>query len=374
MNIKPCYTNRKIIIVKHFAFISCFIIFLKKVISMEKLNDKWYRIIGIPAVALVSNIIFYYDMNKRHGFSFWMDYLYSLVTAFIIWEINRQIIIYTRKKFSSYRQSIKRIKWTAIGIVSITTIIVFLISLFYDVTDYWGYDYTSVNYLYNIFAALTYAVIIGGIYEAIYYFRKWKNIEVEAEMLKKENLQSQLDSLKQQVNPHFLFNSLNTLSSLMRKDVNKAEKFLDELSKVYRYLLRNNEGELINLSTELQFIESFVHLLKTRYGDALQMTISVDEVAKNLLLPPLTLQLLVENAVKHNIIDKQMPLLITLETDDQLWLSVSNNLQKKSISLPSNKVGLSNIAGKYKLLEQPSIIISETKEKFTVSIPLIKNN
>jgi LytS/YehU family sensor histidine kinase len=160
----------------------------------------------------------------------------------------------------------------------------------------------------------------------------------------------------------------------MRKDVNKAEKFLDELSKVYRYLLRNNEGELINLSTELQFIESFVHLLKTRYGDALQMTISVDEVAKNLLLPPLTLQLLVENAVKHNIIDKQMPLLITLETDDQLWLSVSNNLQKKSISLPSNKVGLSNIAGKYKLLEQPSIIISETKEKFTVSIPLIKNN
>jgi two-component system LytT family sensor kinase len=193
-------------------------------------------------------------------------------------------------------------------------------------------------------------------------------------MLKKENLQSQLDSLKQQVNPHFLFNSLNTLSSLMRKDVNKAEKFLDELSKVYRYLLRNNEGELINLSTELQFIESFVHLLKTRYGDALQMTISVDEVAKNLLLPPLTLQLLVENAVKHNIIDKQMPLLITLETDDQLWLSVSNNLQKKSISLPSNKVGLSNIAGKYKLLEQPSIIISETKEKFTVSIPLIKNN
>jgi LytS/YehU family sensor histidine kinase len=217
-------------------------------------------------------------------------------------------------------------------------------------------------------------VIIGGIYEAIYYFRKWKNIEVEAEMLKKENLQSQLDSLKQQVNPHFLFNSLNTLSSLMRKDVNKAEKFLDELSKVYRYLLRNNEGELINLSTELQFIESFVHLLKTRYGDALQMTISVDEVAKNLLLPPLTLQLLVENAVKHNIIDKQMPLLITLETDDRSWLSVSNNLQKKSISLPSNKVGLSNIAGKYKLLEQPSIIISETKEKFTVSIPLIKNN
>jgi len=341
---------------------------------MEKLNDKWYRIIGIPVVALVSNIIFYYDMNKRHGFSFWMDYLYSLVTAFIIWEVNRQIIIYTRKKFSSYRQSIKRIKWTAIGIVSITTIIVFLISLFYDVTDYWGYDYTAENYLYNIFAALTYAVIIGGIYEAIYYFRKWKNIEVEAEMLKKENLQSQLDSLKQQVNPHFLFNSLNTLSSLMRKDVNKAEKFLDELSKVYRYLLRNNEGELINLTTELQFIESFVHLLKTRYGDALQMTISVDEVAKNLLLPPLTLQLLVENAVKHNIIDKQMPLLITLETDDQSWLSVSNNLQKKSISLPSNKVGLSNIAGKYKLLEQPSIIISETKEKFTVSIPLIKNN
>ena len=249
-----------------------------------------------------------------------------------------------------------------------------LISLFYDLTDYWGYHYTLKNYLYNIFSALTYAVIISGIYEAIYYFRKWKNVELQAEMLKKENLQSQLDSLKRQVNPHFLFNSLNTLSSLMRKDVDRAELFLDELSKVYRYLLRNNEGELIGLATELQFIHSFFHLMKTRYGSALQMEIQVSEACSDLLLPPLTLQLLVENAIKHNIIDKANPLVITIETDDQCRLLVKNNLQKKIINLPSGKIGLSNLATKYKLLGQAAIGIVETENTFTVAIPLLKTN
>lgn len=341
---------------------------------MEKLKDRWYRIIGIPVVSLISNIVFYYDMNQKHGFSFWLDYLYTLVTAFLIWETIRQIIIYTRNKFRLYTESRKRIIWTAAGVIISTTLIMTSISFFYDITEYWGYDYKLNNYLYNIFSALTYAIIISGIYEAIYYFRKWNNVELKAEMLKKENLQSQLETLKQQVNPHFLFNSLNTLSSLMRKDVDRAELFLDELSKVYRYLLRNNECELIDLGTELQFIHSYFHLMKTRYGSAIEMILHIGEPYHDFFLPPLTLQMLIENAIKHNIIDKSQPLQIILETDNSDQLIVKNTLRKKIINLPSSKVGLGNIAAKYKLLGQLDITITETESTFTVTIPLIKTN
>ncbi|MBE7172186.1 MAG: histidine kinase [Williamsia sp.] len=339
---------------------------------MEKLNDRWYRIIGIPVVSLIINIIFYYDMNERHGFSFLQDYLYTVATAYLIWEVNRRIILYTRNTYRLYTQSKQRIIRTTVGVVLSTAGIMTLLSLFYDLTNWWGYKYTAKNYFFNIFSAVTYAVIVCGIYEAIYYFRRWRTVELQAEMLKKENLQSQLDSLKQQVSPHFLFNSLNTLSSLIRKDVDRAELFLDELSKVYRYLLRNNEGELIDLSTELQFIQSFFHLMKTRYGQALQMELHIEEDCKTRLLPPLTLQLLVENAIKHNRIDKLHPLVITLETDGHGRLHVKNNLQRKIISVPSNKIGLSNIASKYKLLGQPGIGIRETQRDFTVTIPLLK--
>jgi len=246
------------------------------------------------------------------------------------------------------------------------------ISTFYDLTNWWGYEYTLKNYLYNNFAALTYCFIVGSIYEATYYFRKWRYMALQAEMLKKENLQSQLESLKQQVNPHFLFNSLNTLSYLMRKDVDRAEVFVDELSKVYRYLLQSNEDTLIDLDRELQFIQSYFHLLTTRYGEALQMKVRVAEEYKAYYLPSLTLQLLVENAVKHNIIDKTMPLVIEVYTNGNAQLIVKNNIQRKMLKLPSNKVGLTNIAAKYKLLNQPDIEITETEQTFTVEVPLIK--
>ena len=357
---------------KYFALRRDVIKFLHKAFCMDQLNDRLYRIIGIPLVALVANIIYYYDMNEKHGFSFRVDYLYTIVITFLLWEVVRRVIIYSRSRYSSYKDSKKRIVWTTMASVIVTTSIMTLISAFYDVTNWWGYEYKLKNYLYNNFAALTYVVIIAGIYESIYYFKKWRDIAVETEILKKESLQSQLDSLKQQISPHFLFNTLNTLSSLIRKDVGRAELFLDELSKVYRYLLQNNEGSLIALDVELQFVQSYFHLLTTRYGNSLQLKVNVAERYKNHLIAPLTLQLLIENAVKHNSIDKSTPLIIALEITHEGNLIVSNNLQRKVLNLPSHKVGLANIAAKYRLLGQPGVVIAESEKSFSVQIPLIK--
>lgn len=213
-------------------------------------------------------------------------------------------------------------------------------------------------------------VLAASFHEAAAFYERWKKAAILTEQLKRENLQSQLDSLKAQVNPHFLFNSLNSLSSLISEDSEKAEKFLDELSKVYRYLLRNNEDHLTTLGEELQFIYSYAHLLQTRYGESLQVLVYVNPKYYDYQLPPLTLQMLVENAVKHNRMMKECPLRIVVKCEADK-LTVVNNLQRKVRQVSSNRVGLGNIAKKYKLLDQPDIVIKENDKEFAVIIPLI---
>jgi LytS/YehU family sensor histidine kinase len=232
--------------------------------------------------------------------------------------------------------------------------------------------YPPAAFRNSIQGGLVLAILILGVQEAAYYFARLLQAEKETEQLKKENLQTQLDSLKQQVNPHFLFNSLNTLSYLISEDAEKAEEFLDEMCKVYRYLLRTNENELTSLGTELQFIRSYFHLLKTRYGDCLHLHLAIAPGHEQSLLPPLTLQLLVENAVKHNIIHKEQPLTVHISTEPSGQLTVKNNLQKKVQVVASNQVGLTNIASKFSLLKQPDIRVEQTETEFLVTVPLIQ--
>jgi LytS/YehU family sensor histidine kinase len=214
-------------------------------------------------------------------------------------------------------------------------------------------------------------VPIAAIYEGKYLYKQWWATYYEAEQLKKENLQSQLDSLKSQINPHFLFNSLSTLSSLVSEDPKRAERFIEELSSVYRYLLHTNESSLTTLENELHFIEAYIHLLQTRFGKGIDVQIDVDEAYYSFQLPPLTLQLLVENAVKHNALTASKPLLIRIFTDEVNNLYVLNTLRKKSNVVPSSRTGLRNIARKYQLLKQPEILVKQTDDCFQVSIPLI---
>lgn len=339
--------------------------------SAEILNDRWFRVIGIPVVALVANVLFFYNKGEHHPTSFLTAYLHSVFHAWLIWEISRGMILWARRKFSSFEESNKRINYTLI-LVSLTTMSAMaVICAIYDITGFWGYHFTYQKYIYNVFVALMYAVIIGGIYEGIYFWRKWREVFVEAEALKKSNLQSQLDSLKGQINPHFLFNSLSSLSSLIADDSKRAEKFVDELAAVYRYLLQTNERELTTLAKELEFISAYFHLLKTRFNQGIAMTIRVSDHCLEYLLPPLTLQILLENAVKHNVLMQDKPLTIEVYTDDENNIVVSNNLQKKKTVVASNKMGLTNIMTKYRLLKQRKIVIHQTEQHFQVIIPLI---
>ncbi|GAB3958925.1 hypothetical protein GCM10028805_54040 [Spirosoma harenae] len=196
--------------------------------------------------------------------------------------------------------------------------------------------------------------------------------ELAVRRLEQEKTDVQLRALQAQVNPHFLFNSLNSLSSLIDDDPDRANEFVDQLSSVYRYLLKSNDQPLTTLANELDFIQSYYHLLKTRYGAGLSLSLQIDPTYKSYLLPPLTLQLLVENAVKHNTTIKGQPLSIDLFTDGEGNLIIRNNLQRKRKAVLSNGVGLSTIRTHYRNLSQPAPIVTEDENVFMVSIPLIQ--
>jgi sensor histidine kinase YesM len=202
--------------------------------------------------------------------------------------------------------------------------------------------------------------------------RKQLETELSVQQLRQEMSEVQMRALQSQLNPHFLFNSLNSLSSLIADEPVKAEQFVDEMASVYRYILQTNDVELTTLKRELQFIHSYFHLLQTRYAQGISLKIEVDEALLLNLLPPLTLQLLVENAVKHNIVSSDMPLKIHIFTTDPAWLTVRNNLQKKSVDrVKSTQKGLLNILTKYKMLGQPTPKVEETDLEFIVTMPLI---
>lgn len=238
-------------------------------------------------------------------------------------------------------------------------------------------------YGFDLVQAIVNFVFFQAMYEIVFFIhdssvreKRLRQAEQEREMLRAANLQSQLDALKQQVNPHFLFNSLNVLDSLIEDNPAQARVFLEELSTVYRYLLRSNrsdgpEQHLTDLASELDFIDSYYHLLKTRLGDGLQLKVDIDDHYQHYKLPPLTLQLLVENAFKHNIVLPDQPLVIAIRTDQAGNLLVQNNVQRKSVRVASNGVGLNNILTKYRILNQPTPTIREENGRFEVTLPLI---
>jgi hypothetical protein len=195
-------------------------------------------------------------------------------------------------------------------------------------------------------------------------------LQNKAQLLEKEKTMVMYENLKQHLNPHFLFNSLTSLSSLIRIDQHKAGDFLEKMSKVYRYILKNRDNETVMLSEELKFVDLYIQLQKTRFSEGLRVNININDDYIHRKIAPVTLQNLVENAIKHNVADSDFPLVIDLYTEND-YLVVRNNLQKKNFVETSNKQGLANMKSLYHYLSARPMIIEEDDKHFTVKIPLI---
>ncbi len=218
-----------------------------------------------------------------------------------------------------------------------------------------------------------YGVVVAGINTVFftnYFLGRWKDSLVKAERLEKEKSQVQFDNLKNQLNPHFLFNALTSLNSLITEDPLLAQQFLQHMSKVYRYVLQNKERNFVSLETELDFINNYVFLAETRFAKSLKIQFRMEDHLKQKAIVPVTLQILIENALKHNVVDDDRPLVIDIFTSED-YLVVSNNLQLRNRVETSNKQGLDNLKSLYAFLTDKPVIIDHGEQHFSVKVPLL---
>lgn len=342
---------------------------------MKPTRIEWVSYLTLmPVLALVLNLLLF-------GNRVWYDkniWIYSMPIVILqglaSWYLHILAMHWLRVVFPDIRQTVRRLAILAITHICLTSLTFATLFYCYDLTGLLGYQLDMSQFRISILVAIALTMVATTSWEADYTFKKWRDSVAEKQIVQQLTIQHEFETLKGQVNPHFLFNCFNTLSSLIGEDPARAEAFLNELSKVYRYLLRNNESGLSTLANELKFIQSYFQLLKTRHGDAVQFQVEVDKRYESYLLPSLSLQLLVENAVKHNVLSRNKPLVIDIFTMAGNKLAVNNNLQRRTVKGPSNRIGLENIRSKYELLDVQGFQVLEDSKNFTVILPLIWDN
>ncbi|WP_235010881.1 MULTISPECIES: sensor histidine kinase [Aquimarina] len=333
-------------------------------------NDFWFVVIGILVLSFITDFLF---NNSFVHFPFAeavMNWSTSLFMTICDWFIIRAIIILLRKKYPDLKDDLKRLILLFIAIVS-TVILVDvlgnrLLSFIFDK------NYNPISASKVLLPIIIISTMTMAIYEAIYYNLRLKKSIREEEEAKQIIVQVQLDTLRNQAQPHFLFNTLNTLRDIIDQNSKKeAKEFVDKLSDVYRFILESGRINLTSLREELKFAQAYIHIQLERFGDNLKLNWNISEVSLDEMIVPMSLQLLLENAIKHNVISKAKPLVINVGVKDN-HLIVDNKMQPKSTQLPSTKVGLKNIKKRYALISSKTLEIKNEGNRFIVSLPLLK--
>jgi LytS/YehU family sensor histidine kinase len=301
------------------------------------------------------------------------DFLISILITVVVWEGNLRIDNILNERIPWLEHPGKRLlAHLPLGLV-FSILAIYLPLFVYNIfVCQVPEPHMKSMMLSSIVIGMLITVIILSIEISTQFFKQWKQSLTEVEKYKTESVQAQLQNLKNQINPHFLFNNMSVLSSLVYKDQDKAVDFINQLSKVYRYLLDNHSNELVTLESELAFIKSYIYLLQIRFDKNIifHMVILPDDHA--LLIPPMSLQMLIENAIKHNEVSSEQALVISIESDGK-ELMVSNNLQLRSNAEAGSKTGLQNIKARYKHFSSREIEVIKNAESFTVKIPLLNH-
>lgn len=284
----------------------------------------------------------------------------------LMWQGNGHLSDYISSKISWLENPSKRFIWGIVGVLIYSPAAVYFLYLIILWTT--GIRVDEVGEIALTSIAITF--IISFFLNAAEFLRNWKQTALDAEKLKKEQMATKYESLKNQVNPHFLFNSLNALTNLVYEDQDMAADFIRQLSKVYRYVLDTRSKEVVSLETEMKFVESYLFLQKIRFDEKLKVDVEVAGFEKR-MIPPLALQMLLENAIKHNTIAKDEPLTIKIFVEKEM-LVVENNLQIKNIPIEEvSGMGLANIKARYEFLSDKPVVIEKTDQVFRVELPLL---
>ncbi len=335
-----------------------------------------YRYVYMLLLAIYSyfNILFTEGV-RIFGFELNGIYLFTILTGIVImvWEGNRFVSkwLLDQNRTSSNKHFHPLILQFLLSLITvgIAALIPILLLMFILSDSFEGFSFhlkLSLGFAFRI------NLFLNSINAIVYFMSKLKKSQIETEKFKKESMEAQFEALKNQINPHFLFNSFNVLSNLVYKDPDTSSEFIQQLSKVYRYLLKNQEQKLVKVKVEMEFLKSYIYLLSIRFDENLLIKNNLERDINEFYIAPASLQLLIENAIKHNIVSNKKPLIIEIFNENYDYLAVKNNLQTKQVSESSTSVGLKNIMRRYKFISDQRVVVEKTNDHFLVKIPLVE--
>lgn len=337
-------------------------------------RDIGFRLVLVPAFGIIIPIIT--GMINTYNFSNWqikLSFLYTIGIAAVIWQGNRYLHFSMRSYFDWHNKPLQKVLVLlfSIAFYTIPVSILLLIGWY----NFFANGDNNWNIIWESTLIILGAVIfITHVYETVFLIKETESEMVKNEQLERAKAETELEALKNQIDPHFIFNSLNTLSHLIEEKPAKAKLFNDNLADVYRYILQNKARGLVLLKEEMQFLQAYFSLLKIRFENAIELEVSMDAMKQeHYLIPPISLQVLAENAIKHNEFSEKTPLKIFIELQND-QLIIYNTVRKKKLRKPSSGIGLQNLQERYKLTTGKKIIIIEEEGIYKVILPVLLIN
>lgn len=332
-----------------------------------KAKNEWlYRWLGIVSLGLFLSVMF--DAEDIFSKKFVLTVVISIIQSAIFWH-GTMLATYLVEKLA------KRLNFLVFLMVNFVVVglYVYSVCLFFRylyINIYHG-DMSQYNFTGSFLLSLFITYFISAVYVAIYYFNEYKQNMIKAEKLETANIEARFEMLKTQINPHFLFNSLNTLMNLVEEN-STALRYTESLSEFMRYLLQSKEKKVVALADELHIVRGYVFMQKIRFEEKLDVSITINSDLFEMAVPPLSIQMLIENAIKHNIVSAQKPLKVEIfESCNKACVVIRNNLQPRIEHEPSAGVGLQNIVNRYSYLTNNKVVINRTEDYFSVQIPLL---
>jgi sensor histidine kinase YesM len=329
-----------------------------------------YAFIMIVGTLIITVLfIFIYGALHLKSREFWYMVASCIVSSLVCWFGSGSISMYLTKKIDVFVKPARLLFLLSVSLIAYSTIIVLAeIAL---VEHIYNFKIEQAMKISTIVISVLITLFITAIHTSYYFFQSWKENMTKAERLEKENLKAQYETLKNQVNPHFVFNSLNTLLTMVECNPD-AVKYVESLSDLLRYVLQTREKEAVLLRDELNMAKQYVYVQKGRFGDKLNVNIDIPESYYHYAIPPLVLQMLLENAIKHNVIARDNILRINVYIDDKQYIVVENKINLKEDIEISTGIGLNNIKNRYIFLSGKAVIINEDDGTFSVKLPLIE--
>lgn len=330
----------------------------------------WHVLLSSGVLALVILVLFFNNVyhNPR---SFFLGFIWSFAICITQWAgpvliigvLNKRMPWILRPVSRTFVQFFLILAWSVSAYLIVQMLMMYLVQGRMP-AESWKYASESIVYTFLI------ALFISLVFTTIGFFKSWRQSVLNEAAMKEEMMSYKYDSLRSQINPHFLFNSFNVLSDLVYEDQDQAVAFIRQLGDLFRYVLDSRDKELVSLKEELAFMQSYAFLLKTRFGDKLKLEVQAD-MDVDAYIVPMTLQLLVENAVKHNEVSEKFPLQISIRQAGQL-VEVENNLKPKPTGNDSKQTGLKNIAQQYAFFTDKKVEVMKEEFSFLVRVPLIR--